>query len=125
MTDRPIVVCLCGSTRFKQAFIDANFRETMAGRIVLSVGWFSHADATVYALSDAEKAALDDLHLRKIDLADEVLVINCRGYIGSSTMKEIAYAKSLGKPVRYLEPCDADAPILQPDSGATGHQEVS
>lgn len=73
----PVIVCLCGSTRFKEAFIAANFRETMAGRIVLSVGWFSHADGQIHTPTEAEKAALDALHLRKVELADEVLVLDC------------------------------------------------
>lgn len=72
------VVCLCGSTRFKQEFIEANYRETMAGKVVLSVGWFSHADAEVYSPTEEEKAALDELHLDKIDMADEVLVLNAK-----------------------------------------------
>lgn len=76
MKERPKVICLCGSTRFKKEFIEANYRETMAGRIVLSVGWFSHSDGHIYTPSAEEKAALDELHLRKIDLADEVLVID-------------------------------------------------
>lgn len=101
--DRPTIVCLCGSTRFKQQFIDANFRETMTGKIVLSVGWFSHADAEVYAPTEKEKAALDELHMRKIDLADEVLILNVGGYMGESTRRELAYAESLGKPVRWWE----------------------
>lgn len=100
--DRPRRVCLCGSTRFKQQFIEANYRETMAGRIVLTVGWFSHTDAHVYSPTEAEKDDLDKLHLAKIDLADEVLVINVGGYIGDSTRREIQHALSLGKPVRYL-----------------------
>lgn len=100
---KPVIVCLCGSTRFKQAFVEANFRETMAGKIVLSVGWFSHADTSVYQVSEDEKRALDELHLRKIDLADEVLVINVGGYVGESTRREIEYATKCGKPVRYLE----------------------
>lgn len=99
---RPRIVCLCGSTRFKAEFIEANYRETMAGRIVLSVGWFSHADGHVYTPTEAEKAALDELHLAKIDLADEVLVINPGGYVGPSTTREIAHATATGKPVRYL-----------------------
>lgn len=103
-TAKPLIVCLCGSTKFKQQFIEANFRETMAGKIVLSVGWFSHADGSIYSPSEEEKKALDELHLRKIDLADEVLVLNVGGYIGDSTRREIAYATSLGKPIRYLEP---------------------
>lgn len=100
----PRVVCLCGSTRFKQQFINANFAETMAGRIVLSVGWFSHADADKYRPTDAEKSALDELHFRKIELADEILVLNVSGYVGSSTKREIDHAQRLGKTVRYLEP---------------------
>lgn len=103
MADRPRIVCLCGSTRFKKEFIEANFRETMAGKIVLSVGWFSHADAEVYTPTAAEKAMLDRVYLRKIDLADEVLVLNVGGYIGDSARREIAYATAHGKPIRYLE----------------------
>lgn len=101
---RPTVVCLCGSTRFKADFIAANFRETMWGKIVLTVGWFSHTDGEVYTPTPQEKAAMDELHKRKIDLADEVLVINPGGYIGESTRSEIEYAKSKGTPVRYQWP---------------------
>jgi len=109
----PKIVCLVGSTRFKQAFIEANFRETMAGAIVLTVGWFSHADAEVYAPSEDEKAALDQLHLWKVALADEVLVVSQGGYIGDSTAREIAHAKRLHKPIRYLEPAAAEAQAAQ------------
>lgn len=102
--DFPLIVCLCGSTRFKQEYIEANYRETMAGKIVLSVGWFSHADAQVCTLTEAEKKALDELHFRKVELADEVLVISDReGYFGDSTLREIQYALSLGKEVRWME----------------------
>ncbi len=106
---RPVIVCLCGSTRFKQAFVEANFRETMAGRVVLSVGWFSHADGHIYTPTPTEKAALDELHLRKIDMADEVLVLNVGGYVGESTAREIAHARRNGKLVRYLEAHQEDA----------------
>ncbi len=100
---KPTIVCLCGSTRFKQQFIEANFRETMAGKIVLSVGWFGHADGNIYTPTEEEKVRLDELHLRKIDLADEILIINCNGYIGESTSRELFYAKAHGKQVRFLE----------------------
>lgn len=103
MSAVPRIVCLCGSTRFKEEFIAANFRETMAGRIVLTVGWFAHADAAVYVPTPAEKRRLDELHKRKIDLADEVLILNVGGYIGESTASELAYAQARGKRVRYLE----------------------
>lgn len=99
---RPTIICLCGSTRFKQQFIEANFRETMAGKIVLSVGWFSHADSEIYAPTEEEKRMLDEVYLHKIDLADEVLVLNVDDYVGESTAREIAYAKSKGKIIRWL-----------------------
>jgi hypothetical protein len=105
---RPLIVCLCGSTRFYQAFQEANYRETMAGRIVLSVGFYPHASEQAHGqqrgCTDAEKVALDQLHKRKIDLADEVYVLNVGGYVGDSTRSEIEYAKAGGKPIRWLEP---------------------
>ena len=95
---RPTIVCLCGSTRFKAQYIEANFRETMAGRIVLSVGWFGHADGDIYTPTPAEKIALDQLHLQKIDLADEVLVIDADGgYIGESTPGRDSPRRTNGK----------------------------
>ena len=104
---RPRIVCLCGSTRFYDEFQQANYDETMAGRIVLSVGFYPHAKAKHghgegVGHDSSEKVALDDLHKRKIDLADEVLVLNVGGYIGESTRSEIDYAVAHGKPVRYL-----------------------
>jgi len=108
---RPTIVCLCGSTRFWRAYQQANRDLTRGGNIVLTVGFMLHApvDGPLYPemmekLTTEEKAALDRLHLRKIDLADRVLVLNVNGYIGSSTAGEIVYAESLGKPVDYLEP---------------------
>lgn len=98
--DRPTIVCLTGSTRFKSHYEAANREETMAGRIVLTVGFFMHAGDSI---TPEEKVALDELHKRKIDLADEVLVLNVGGYIGESTRSEIEYAKKLDKRVRYLE----------------------
>lgn len=99
---RPTIVCLCGSTRFSEAFQKANFDETLAGRIVLTIGCDFKSDAGL-GLTDADKVRLDELHKRKIDLADEVLVLNVGGYIGSSTRGEIEYATAQGKRVRYLE----------------------
>ena len=104
---RPKIVCLCGSTKFKQDFIEANFRFTMKGYIVLTVGWFSHTDGLIFTPSPEEKKSLDELHKRKIDLADEVFVINKGGYIGESTRSEINYAIALGKPIEYLESIEA------------------
>lgn len=106
--DRPTVVCLCGSTRFYEQFVEANYRETMAGSIVLSVGFFLHRPDTqhgqVLGCSPEQKLALDEIHLRKIDLADEVLILNVDGYVGESTFRELKYAMAHGKRVRWLEP---------------------
>ena len=103
----PTIVCLCGSTRFWEEFRDAGLRETLAGRIVLSIG-IAAPDAVTFAHADTPngltiKAKLDALHKRKIDLADEVLVLNVGGYVGDSTRSEIEYAQSRGKEVRWLE----------------------
>lgn len=96
------VVTLCGSTRFKDEFIEAQKRLTLAGIIVISVGLFGHSgDDEVWA--EGTKEMLDDMHKRKIDMADEIYVINVGGYIGSSTKSEIEYAKKTGKTVKYLE----------------------
>lgn len=97
------VVTLCGSTRFKEHFLAAQKRLTLEGKIVISVGLFGHAgDDEVW--TEGTKEMLDDMHKRKIDMADEVFVINPGGYIGSSTRSEIAYAMEHGKAVVYLEP---------------------
>lgn len=103
------VITLCGSTRFKDEFIEAQKRLTLEGNIVISVGLFGHAgDNEVWENMDEgtqtkTKEMLDDMHKRKIDMADEIYVINVGGYIGKSTKSEIEYAKSMGKKVNYLE----------------------
>ena len=97
------VITLCGSTRFKDAFMEAQKRLTLAGNIVISVGLFGHSgDDEVW--TEGTKEMLDDMHKRKIDMSDEIYVINVGGYIGSSTRSEIEYAIATGKVVHYLEP---------------------
>ena len=97
------VVTLCGSTRFMDAFMETQKRLTLEGNIVISVGLFGHSgDDEVWA--EGTKEMLDDMHKRKIDMADEIFVINVGGYIGASTRSEIEYAVATGKAVRYLEP---------------------
>lgn len=97
------IVTLCGSTRFKEQFMQAQKDLTLQGCIVISVGLFGHSgDTEVW--TEGTKAMLDDMHLRKIYLADEIFVINVDGYIGESTRCEIAYARQTGKPVNYLCP---------------------
>ncbi len=106
--NRPSIVVLCGSTRFYDQFQAENYRLTMAGTIVLSVGFYPHATGEHghgegVGHDSAEKITLDELHKRKIDLADSVRVLNVGGYIGESTRSEIEYAQKLGKPISYLE----------------------
>lgn len=103
------VVTLCGSTRFKDQFMEAQKRLTLEGNIVISVGFFLHSgDQEVWDDMDEgtlskTKEMLDDMHKRKINMADSIYVINVGGYIGESTKSEIEYAKVHGKEVRYLE----------------------
>ncbi len=103
------IITLCGSTRFKDEFMKAQKRLTLEGNIVISVGLFGHSgDDEVWENMDEgtltkTKEMLDDMHKRKIDMADEIFVINVGGYIGDSTKSEIEYAMKTGKPIRYLE----------------------
>lgn len=122
--DRPPITCLCGSTRFKQAFIDCNRLLTEAGHIILTVGFWTHDEHRAEP-SPELKAKLDALHLRKVELADQVLVIDLPAvsianypqlwdnatytegverlpYIGESTRGEIKHAEAIGVPVYYL-----------------------
>ncbi|MFK0112541.1 hypothetical protein [Streptomyces sp. NPDC091217] len=106
---RPKVVVLCGSTRYWDELAEANGYETAAGRIVLAPGCNLKQPHPLWAdpaQADRLKEVLDDLHLRKIDLADDVLVVNPGGHIGESTNREIDYARSLNKPIRYTHPID-------------------
>lgn len=103
------VITLCGSTRFKNEFMEAQKKLTLDGNIVISVGLFGHSGDTEVWEGMSEdtftrtKEMLDDMHKRKIDMSDEIFVINVGGYIGSSTQSEIEYALMTGKAVRYLE----------------------
>ena len=101
MTDYKIIT-LCGSTRFKKEFLSVQKRLTLNGNIVISVGLFGHSGDNE-AFNERTKAMLDDMHLRKIDMADEIFVINVNGYIGSSTALEIDYAIKKGKPISYYQ----------------------
>jgi hypothetical protein len=101
------IVCLCGSTRFYEAFAKATHDEALAGRIVLSVACFSQRPDLMIGIEPVtpdQKRKLDELHLDKIALADEVLILNVDGYIGESTKRELAYAITIHKPARFLVP---------------------
>ena len=109
MTKNYKVITLCGSTKFKDAFLKAQKDLTLKGNIVISVGLFGHSgDSEVWDNMDEgtltkTKKMLDDMHKRKIDMSDEIFVINVGGYIGESTKSEIEYAKKTGKKINYLE----------------------
>lgn len=100
--NKPIIVCLCGSTRFYEEFQKINYNFTLRGAIVLSIGCDTKSDKGL-KLTENDKKKLDELHFRKIDLADEIFVINKNKYIGESTRNEIAYAKKLDKKICYME----------------------
>ncbi|WP_322919831.1 hypothetical protein [Nocardioides renjunii] len=103
--DRPEIVCLCGSARFADEMAAANRDLTLAGAIVVAPGVFARSEHDAAGVpTDAQKAALGVLHLRKIDLADRVLVVNPGGYVGESTTREIAHARATGKPVSFTHP---------------------
>ena len=111
------VITLCGSTRFKEEFQEAQKRLTLEGNIVISVGLFGHSgDDEVW--TEGVKDMLDRQHLAKIDLADEIYVINVGGYIGDSTRREIAYGEYKGKSITYLESCSK--PSLYDNYAALG-----
>ena len=103
------IITLCGSTRFKDEFMEVQKKLTLEGNIVINVGVFGHSgDNEVWEnMTEGEltktKEMLDDMHKRKIDMADGIFVINKNGYIGDSTKSEIEYAKSTGKFILYLE----------------------
>lgn len=98
--DKINVITLCGSTRFKDVFEKEMSRLTLEGNIVVSVGVFGHTDNIVF--TEGQKEMLDDIHKRKIDMSDQIFVINVDGYIGMSTMSEINYAEKIGIKINYL-----------------------
>ena len=103
MVSKYKVITLCGSTKFKDDFLREQKRLSLEGNIVISVGLFGHSgDNEVW--QETTKEMLDDMYKRKIDMADEIFVINKNGYIGNSTKSEIEYAIKTNKKVNYMEP---------------------
>lgn len=104
--DRPTIVCLCGSTRNPDIFEVASLDETLSGNIVLSIGANTKEAELFASLSWKErmflKRALDRLHFKKIEIADEVLILNAGSYIGLSTCDELFYALALNKKIRFI-----------------------
>jgi len=93
------IITLCGSSKFKKEFEEENKRLTLNNNIVISLSFFEHSGDKI---SIGEKIILSEIHLEKIKISDEIYIINVNGYIGKSTQKEIDYAKSLNKKIRYF-----------------------
>ena len=96
------VVCLCGSRKFASEFVSEQTRLTLEGNVVLTP-LFSFYNVEMEELTEEQKIMLKKLHFKRIEMADEVRVINKNGYVGESTKKEIEYATSLNKKINYLE----------------------
>ena len=105
---KPKIICLCGSTRFTELMLVKQWELTKQGFIVLS--WCALPDSYFQGdkahIGDQEgvKEIVDEVHMRKIDLADEVHILNIDGYIGESTRNELNYAKKQGKIIKFIEP---------------------
>ena len=96
------VVTLCGSMRFREELERLGTELTMAGHVVLAP---TALDPSM-ELDPDQRALLGRIHLQRVAMADEVLVVNVGGYVGEDTRREIAYARSRGTAVSYLEPQD-------------------
>lgn len=95
------VVTLCGSTRFKEDFLREQERLVLEGKIVLLPCFFEYSQNDVF--DEKIKLMLGDMHKWKIDMSDEIFVINKKGYVGSSTKSEIEYALKTNKKVVFME----------------------
>jgi hypothetical protein len=125
----PMVVCLCGSTKFIKQYQEIMFKLTLEGKVVLTVGDYprtatqymkvdgcmgdqeaqvTYLTGTKHEYTPEQKRDLDVLHKWKIMLADEVYIINVGGYLGESTRDEIRFAKLWKKPITYMEPMNED-----------------
>ena len=108
MPDRPEIVCICGSARFIEEMREVDRQLTLAGVIVVA------PTEVPGDITDEQKALLGELHFRKIDLADRIVVVNPGGYIGGLTSREIEYARAAGKPVAFTDPSDGLSSMGQP-----------
>ena len=101
---KPKVVCYCGSLRVAlDAFKKAEYEAVLKGEIALLPCCMFVDIQREYGAESDYKIKADDLHKRKIDISDEVFILNVGVYIGESTRSEIEYAKSISKPIKYLE----------------------
>lgn len=101
---RPTILCIVGSSKFKTAIMGLQQRETLKGKIVLQDGFFHHVD--LVPITEQQQRMLELQMLAKIELADEILIVNVNGYIGQGARAAIAHARHLGKKLSYYEPVD-------------------
>ena len=106
---KPKIICLCGSSRFVDIMAVIAWKlERDEHAITMSLHllpqWYAKDIPDHLAEHEGCAEEMDELHLRKIDISDEIFVVNWKGYIGKSTKREIEYAGKQGKPIRYLEP---------------------
>lgn len=101
------VITICGSSRFIEVMAVVGWLlERDEGAIVMGLhllpSWYCK-DLVPHHLAEHEGIAdkMDELHLRKIDISDEVFVVNCSGYVGKSTAREVKYAGTLEKTIRW------------------------
>lgn len=115
--NKPRIVAIIGSSRFKAAHLGIAQKVTLQGKIPLIAGFFHHVDCV--PLTDDQKGMIDQLMLHKINMADEVFVVNVNGYIGKTTRQGIEHARQSDKPITFMEPEEAlvyapPAPRLPP-----------
>lgn len=94
------IITLCGSIKFKSEFLKVQEELTLNGNIVFTPNFFNNMSNHIHLET---KKMLDEMHRQKIDMSDEIYVINLGGYIGESTKAEIEYAKIRNKKISYLE----------------------
>lgn len=97
------VVTLCGSMKFQDEMMKIAEKLALDGDCVLTPVYMvtQHPEVT-----DEEIKRLKKEQLKRIELSDEIFVVNVGGYVGESTISEIEYAKKIGKEVKGLEECE-------------------
>lgn len=127
---KPKVVTICGSTRFADQHAVARWEMERTGKFIcLMINYLPESYGESIGLKHRDhfgeqlglKELLDELHFRKIDLSDEVYVVNVDGYVGESTQREIAYGIYRKLPIRWLEP-EAGERVLVERSDAIKEQ---
>lgn len=94
------IITICGSSKFKEEILRIDAKLSLEGNIVISLGCFGHADEL--NLTRKQEAILERVHQEKMNMSDEIFVVNKDGYIGEHTERDIEYAKSRGLKIRYL-----------------------